>query len=106
MSKFYDFKKLSEFVIQWAEDRELLTKGTPASQIRKTLEEVKETKQAIKNKDCEGTIDGIGDTLVTLIILCKLLGIRPEHCLSYAFNQIKNRTGKIVNGSFVKDNKC
>ena len=48
-------------------------------------------------------LDGIGDSFVTLIILAKQLGLEPAECLEAAWNEIKNRTGKTVNGVFVKN---
>lgn len=47
--------------------------------------------------------DAIGDTFVALIGLCNHLGLTPEECIEYAYNEIKDRKGKIVNGNFVKD---
>jgi len=40
---------------------------------------------------------------VVLIILAEQLGIDYEGSLSSAYHQIKNRTGKTINGTFVKD---
>lgn len=48
-------------------------------------------------------VDAIGDTTITLIGLCHHLGIEFEYCLYEAYNEIKNRKGKVINGSFVKD---
>lgn len=47
--------------------------------------------------------DGIGDTVVTLIILAQQQGWTLEECLQYAYDEIKNRKGKTINGTFVKD---
>ena len=47
-------------------------------------------------------MDGIGDTFVTLIILSQQLGLDPKECLEMAYNVIKGRSGKTVNGVFVK----
>ena len=48
-------------------------------------------------------VDGLGDTLVTLIILAAQYGLELEDCLEYAYNEIKDRTGKTVGGTFIKD---
>ena len=55
------------------------------------------------NCDREELIDGIGDVFVTLIILAAQNGLKPEDCLQSAWDEIKNRTGKTVNGVFIKD---
>ncbi len=67
------------------------------------MEEVGETAGALlKSKDDE-IKDGIGDAFVTLIILAKQLGLTPNECLEAAWNEIKDRTGKTVDGVFVKN---
>ena len=47
--------------------------------------------------------DGIGDTMVTLILLANMYGWTLEECLQVAYDVISKRTGKMVNGTFVKD---
>ena len=69
----------------------------------KVLEEVGETAGAmLKKKDIE-IIDGLGDSFVTLIILCYQLGLEPKECLESAWNEIKDRKGKTVNGTFIRE---
>jgi NTP pyrophosphatase (non-canonical NTP hydrolase) len=68
-----------------------------------TTKESQEIADAIKNNDRDEIIDGIGDTLVTLIIQAKMQGLNLLDCLESAYNVIANRTGKIENGQFVKD---
>ena len=69
----------------------------------KVLEEVGETAGALlKNKNQE-IIDGLGDSFVTLIILCYQLGLEPKDCLQTAWDEIKNRKGKTVNGTFIRE---
>lgn len=48
-------------------------------------------------------MDALGDTLVTLIILADILHFDIRDCLEAAYSEIKNRNGKTINGSFVKD---
>ena len=68
------------------------------------MEELGETAGAIlKNKEKSEIIDGIGDTLVTVIILAKQLGLNPTECLESAWNEIKDRKGKTVDGTFIKE---
>lgn len=114
-----EFKELNELVIQWANDKGILDKANPLTQLTKTEEEVAETREALfanqNNLDfyynSKGTLkntqeeikDGFGDILVTILIGCKLSGLDPLDCLETAYNVIKNRKGKMIKGSFVKD---
>jgi len=66
-------------------------------------EEVDELKQAYIEVNRAEEIDAVGDILVVLIGYCLQRGLDIEECLSVAYNVIKNRTGKVVNGVFVKD---
>ena len=47
--------------------------------------------------------DGFGGILVTILIGCKMQGLNPLDCLETALNVIEKRTGKMINGQFVKD---
>tara|TARA_B100000073_G_scaffold322114_1_gene303185 strand:+ start:134 stop:427 length:294 start_codon:yes stop_codon:yes gene_type:complete len=87
----------------WANEKDLLKKENSQAQMLKVLEEVGETAGALlKNKNQE-IIDGLGDSFVTLIILCYQLGLEPKDCLEAAWNEIKNRKGKTVNGTFIRE---
>ena len=87
----------------WANEKDLLKKENSQAQMLKVLEEVGETAGALlKNKNQE-IIDGLGDSFVTLIILCYQLGVEPKDCLEAAWNEIKNRKGKTVNGTFIRE---
>ena len=77
--------------------------GDPKTQALKLVEEVGETCRAIlKNKDHDA-IDGIGDCVVVLTNLAELLGVSIEDCIDAAYEEIKDRTGKMSNGTFKKD---
>ena len=95
--------ELIENVKKWAEEKNLLKKENSKAQMLKVLEEVGETAGALlKNKNKE-IIDGLGDSFVTLIILCYQLDLEPKKCLQSAWNEIKNRKGKTVNGTFIRE---
>ena len=96
-------KKLITKVEQWANDKGILSKATPMKQALKTQEECLELLNAIEDNDILEIKDAIGDITVTLIIQCKMKGIDFEECLQGAYDIISNRTGKMVNGQFVKD---
>ncbi len=90
-------------VINWADKRALLKPENTKAQMLKVMEELGETASALnKGKQAE-IIDGIGDTLVTLIILSAQLGYDPTACLQIAYDEIANRKGKMVNGVFIKE---
>jgi len=113
------FKELNERVVQWANDKGILEKGTPLAQQSKTEEEVAETREALfaqsnnleyynnsKGVVCdtsEEITDGIGDILVTILIQCKMQNLDPLNCLETALNVIEQRTGKMIGGKFCKD---
>ena len=96
-------KNLVSNVIGWAEDKSLIDKEKSTKQMLKVMEEVGETASALAKGNREELIDGIGDVFVTLIILAAQNGLKPEDCLESAWNEIKNRSGKTINGVFIKD---
>lgn len=90
-------------VTAWAKEKGLLERENAPKQMLKVMEEVGETASAILKNDHDKIVDGIGDSLVTLIVLSKQLGLEPSHCLEVAWNEIKNRKGKMVEGTFIKE---
>jgi NTP pyrophosphatase (non-canonical NTP hydrolase) len=98
-----DYFELECAVETWAEEKGILTKATPIAQALKTLEETTELCTAINSNDKAEIIDAMGDIMVTLIIQAKMQNISLEKCLESAYNVISKRTGKMVNGQFVKD---
>ncbi len=96
--------KVQTDIEKWAEEKGILDKATPMAQALKTLEETTELCTAINNNDRAEIIDAIGDIMVTLIIQAKMQNLSLETCLESAYNVIAKRTGKMVNGQFVKDN--
>jgi len=87
----------------WAEDRGLYHKGDPKTQTLKLMEEAGEICRAVLKKDEEQIIDGIGDCVVVLTNLAHLTGTSIEECIDAAYEEIKDRTGKMSNGTFKKD---
>ena len=87
----------------WAEDRGLYHKGDPKTQTLKLMEEAGEICRAVLKKDEPEIIDGIGDCVVVLTNLAHLCGTSIEKCIDAAYDEIKNRTGKMSNGTFKKD---
>ena len=95
-----DTKKL---VLEWAKERDLLHYENHTKQYIKLVEEVGELGRALLKKDYTNTIDALGDIQVVLIILASQLSFVLEDCLDSAYNEIKNRKGNTINGSFHKD---
>ena len=87
----------------WAEERGIYEHGDPKTQYIKLMEEAGELGRAIL-KDNEGEqLDAIGDMVVVLTNLAELLGLSIEECVESAYEVISKRTGKMKNGTFVKD---
>ena len=92
-----------ELIREWSSKRGLYTNGDPKTQALKLVEEVGETCRAILKEDRVEVIDGIGDCVVVLTNLAELVGHPIEDCIESAYNEIKNRKGKMANGTYVKD---
>ena len=69
----------------------------------KVMEEVGELAGSLAKNKRDETIDAIGDSLATIIILSAQLGLDPTECLQTAYNEIAERKGKTVDGVFVKE---
>ena len=91
-----------DLIRTWANERGLYDKGDPKTQALKLVEEVGETCRAILKEDKIEAIDGIGDCVVVLTNLAELLGTPIEVCINAAYNEIKDRKGKMNNGTFKK----
>lgn len=118
-----NFEELKKLIEQWAKDKSLLHAENADKQFMKFIEEVFEFKveldfykyfKSFKHTNIEvdysiETVDKynklqleMGDIFVTLIVLCRQIGIEPTRCLDMAYEKIKGRTGKTVNGIFIK----
>ena len=92
-----------ELIRQWARKKGILDNGDTKTQYIKLLEETGELAQAILKNDRAEFIDAIGDCVVVLTNLAELGNVDIEHCIDESYSQISNRTGRMVNGTFVKD---
>jgi NTP pyrophosphatase (non-canonical NTP hydrolase) len=90
-------------VEQWAIAKGLDNQNNRNAQALKVMEEVGETMAALARGKKEAIKDGIGDSIVTLIILAMQCGFTATECLDAAYNEIKNRKGKTVGGVFIKE---
>ena len=100
-------KLINEFesIRCWAEDKGIFEKGGDINkQFLKLIEETGELSKAIMNRNADEFKDAIGDCVVVLTNLSHIGGFKVEECVNSAYNEIKNRRGKMENGVFVKEN--
>lgn len=100
------YEELEAQVIEWARQRMILRNGNSQTQLLKTVSELGELADAVIKEDREKIADGLGDVLVTLIIVARLEGMDLVDCLAGAYDEIKDRQGYLNdNGVFVKQEK-
>jgi len=109
-------------VREWAENKGIYKNGDIKTQYIKLQEECGELAKAIINNDVNEIIDAIGDCVIVLTSIAEFTNdielyenkftgsqlknnITIEYCINSAYNVIKKRSGKMINGSFIKDNK-
>ena len=96
-----------ENIKQWAHDRNLIKGATPQAQMLKMTEEVGELAHAIARKgngmQLNNIKDAIGDCTVVLTILAAQCNLDYLDCVDGAYNEIKDRKGKMIDGVFVKE---
>ena len=95
--------KMFQNIRDWAEQRGLYDKGNPNTQYVKLQEEAGELAKALLQSDHDEINDAIGDMVVVLTNMAHLHGTEIEDCIDAAYNEIAGRTGKMINGTFVKD---
>lgn len=108
------FEILREKVLDWAKDKNLLHDENAEKQFMKFMEEVFEFRdewilckyaindQILTKQMAEMKLE-MGDIFVTLIILCDQLNLDLVECLYEAYEKIKDRKGKTINGVFIKE---
>ena len=103
----YDNSESERFqkIRDWAGERGLYTKGDTKTQFCKLMEEAGELGRAVLKDDQPEFVDAIGDMVVVLTNMAHLGGTTIEKCIDTAYDVISKRTGKMVNGTFVKDEK-
>ena len=116
------FDNLRNKVLDWGKSKDLIHYENAEKQFLKFMEEVFEFKDEWLLYASEYNVSGceeadndlavvehrynmkmeMGDIFVTLIILCDQLDIYPVDCLAMAYEKIKDRKGKTINGTFIK----
>ena len=102
MKEKSNMNELIKHVEQWSIDKDL-HKADPTRQALKVWEESGEVGAALSRNKLDDLKDGIGDTVVTLIILAQQHGWSLQECLQYAYDEIKDRRGETRNGTFIKE---
>jgi len=89
-------------ILEWADPKGLLNPQLAPQQFMKLSEEVGELANAILKGNKMEQIDALGDIKVVITILAEQLGFDIDECEEIAYQEIKNRTGKTINGTFIK----
>jgi len=92
-----------DLIRTWATEKGIYKTGDSRTQYVKLMEEAGELAQALLKNDETEVIDAIGDMVVVLTNLAKLRGHNIEDCVASAYSVIKDRQGKMINGTFVKN---
>ena len=88
---------------RWANDRNLNQGATPQAQMLKMTEELGELAAGIARGNLALIKDSIGDCVVVLTILAAQHELTIEECSAAAYEEIKGRKGRMINGVFVKE---
>ena len=88
---------------RWAYERGIYDHGDSKTQYVKLMEETGELAEGLLKNDKPEIIDAIGDIVVVLTNLAKLEKLDIEDCIEHAYHTISKRTGKMMNGTFVKN---
>lgn len=98
-----NFEQLRNDVLVWAKEKGILKPENHLKQMGKMVSEVGELCDEIIKENRENQSNELGDVFVTLIILAEQLELNPIGCLNAAYNKIKDRKGKTIAGTFIKE---
>lgn len=90
-------------ILSWADERNLIKGSNPQAQTVKLFEEGGELAGGVARKNMRVVDDSIGDMVVVLVILAAQTGLDFRQCVANAYEEIKDRKGRMVDGVFVKD---
>ena len=96
----YDYFRV---IREWASDRNLINGSTLQAQVVKLLEESGELAAGVARNDIDKIVDSIGDIMVVLTIIAAQVDMPVEECLDLAWEDIRYRKGKMVDGIFIKE---
>tara|TARA_R110000744_G_scaffold85683_2_gene167404 strand:+ start:3290 stop:3595 length:306 start_codon:yes stop_codon:yes gene_type:complete len=95
--------KLVDRTVLWGYNKGIFTKSTPIIQHEKMVEEVEEVRVEILAGNVDKVRGELGDVMVTVIIQAEMWGLDPIECLTEAVNKITGRSGRMIDGMYVKD---
>ena len=94
-------EELTNLIVQWHHDRNLIDGSSDKDQVLKLIQELGELSDSVcKEKDVK---DDLGDMMVVMLNIMERQGVSMEECLSTAYNDIKDRKGRMVDGIFIKE---
>ena len=96
-------KEVFNQIREWGFQKGILQSGDTKTQLIKLYEETGELSEAVLKNNKNDIIDAVGDIIVVLTNFAELQGVSIEDCIQSAYNEISNRTGRMINGTFVKD---
>ena len=95
---------LTRNVQEWPAARGIYARSNARAQLLKAFSEMGELADAELKWDAPAARDAVGDVLVCLINFCAMRGFDITDCLAGAWDEIKDREGRMVpGGAFVKD---
>jgi len=90
-------------IIEWAHNRGLIQGGNTDRQFLKLSEEVGELAAGLARNNQAEVVDALGDIYVVITILAAQRGMDINECIEHAWQEIKDRKGRLVNGVFIKE---
>jgi len=96
-------KEVFDNIRNWGFQKGILQGGDTKTQLIKLYEEVGELSEAVLKNNKADIVDAVGDIIVVLTNFAELNGVSIEDCIQSAYNEISSRTGRMINGTFVKD---
>ena len=101
LEETHELQTLIQKVISWHHDRNLIKGSSDKDQTLKLLQELGELSDSVcKGKDIK---DDIGDMLVVMLNITSRNNVSLEECLAKAWEDIKDRKGRMIDGIFVKE---
>lgn len=98
-----DINELKSKIEQWANDRNIIKGATTHAQFVKLIEETGELAAGIARSNEDLIKDSFGDVFVVLTILAAQCEVDLNECIELAYNEIKDRKGRMIDGCFVKE---
>ena len=96
-------KEVFNQIREWGFQKGILKDGDTKTQLIKLYEETGELSEAVLKNNKNDIIDAVGDIIIVLTNFAELQGVSIEDCIQSAYNEVSNRTGRMINGTFVKD---